>query len=70
MRFLAMDSARLEKFLVPKLCKEYPKATSVQTEMIFFRIPALDVVSTLSSENYEELLKQEELNQASFACVR
>jgi hypothetical protein len=70
MRFLAMDSARLEKFLVPWICNEHPKATSVQTEMIFFRIPALDVVSTLSSENYDELLKQEEMNQASFACVR
>jgi hypothetical protein len=70
MRFLAMNSARIEKFLVPWLCKKYPQATRVQTEMIFFRIPALDVVSTLSTENYEELLKQEEMNQESYACVR
>lgn len=65
-----MDSSRLEKFLVPWICKEYPKATSVQTEMIVFRIPALDIVSTLSSENYEELLKQEEMNQAMYVCAR
>ncbi len=69
MRFLVADSTRLEKFLVPWVCKNNPEATHIQTEIVLYRIPALDVVTTLKSENYDDLLNQEQINQMTYACV-
>jgi hypothetical protein len=70
MRFLSADQSRIEKFLIPWVCKKNPEATHVQTELLLYRIPALDVVTTLKTENYEELLTQEQLNQMTYACVQ
>lgn len=70
MRFLAADPLRIEKFLVPKICKENDDATHIQTEIMLYRIPALDVVNTLKSENYNDFLNQELINQMTYACVR
>ena len=70
MRFFAADSNRIEKFLVPWLCKKNPESTHIQTEMLLYRIPPLDVVNTLKSENYEDLVQQEEINKTTYACVR
>jgi hypothetical protein len=70
MRFLAIDSNRIQNFLVPWICKQNPEATDIQTEMLLYRIPALDVVSTLKQENYNEMLNQEQINQMTYACVK
>jgi hypothetical protein len=68
MRFLAADQYRIEKFLVPWICKQNAEATHVQTELVLYRIPALDVVSTLKSENYEDFLNPEQINPMTFQC--
>lgn len=70
MRFLSADANRIEKFLVPWLCKKNPQATNIQTELLLYKIPPLDVVSTLKTENYDDLVQQEEINQMTYACVR
>ena len=70
MRFMAMDGARIEHFLVPWICKKNPEATHIQTELLLYRIPPLDVVSTLKQENYDEMLNQEQINQMTYACVK
>jgi len=68
MRFMIADPRRVEYFFAPWLCRQYPGATSVQTEIELYRIPALDVVSTLSSEQYQDFLKREDINAQSFNC--
>jgi hypothetical protein len=68
MRFLAADQYRIEKFLVPWICKQHPKASHIQTELVLYRIPALDVVSTLKSENYDDFLNAEQINPMTFQC--
>ncbi len=70
MRFLAIEPARLEKYFVPWVCRQYPGATHVQTEIEIFRIPPLDVVTTLKSENYYDLVHQEQMNSSMYVCVQ
>lgn len=70
MRFLAANPSRIEKFLVPWICRQNQEATHIQTEMLLYQIPALDVVTTLKSENYEDLVHQEQINQMVYACAR
>lgn len=68
MRFFAASSSRIGEFLVPWLCNQYPGATRVQTEILYNRIPTLEVAATLSSSNLEDLINQEEINQNVFPC--
>ena len=70
MRFMASDQNRIQHFLVPWICKQNPEATHIQTEMLIYRIPSLDVVATLKSENYEDMIAQEEVNQAMYNCEK
>lgn len=68
MRFLASSQKRIEEFFIPWICKKYPGATKIQTEIEFHRIPDLDVASTMSGADYEELVKQEEINPYVYKC--
>jgi hypothetical protein len=68
MRFYASSSDRLREFLIPWLCKKNPGATRIQTEVLLNRIPSLEVASTLAGSDYDELVKQEEINQNVFPC--
>ena len=68
MRFYASSSTRLGDFLIPWLCKKNPGATRIQTEVLLNRIPSLEVASTLVGSEYEDLVKQEEINQNVFPC--
>ena len=69
MRFFSASPERLEKYLVPWLCKKNPGANRIQTEILYSRIPTLEVASTLSDTNYQDLVKQEEINQNVFKCL-
>lgn len=69
MRFLTSSTDRLQKYFVPWACRQNPGATRIQTEMLLNRIPSLEVASTLSNSNYEDLIKQEEVNQNVFSCL-
>ncbi len=69
MRFFTASYERMQKYFVPWVCRKYPGATHVHTEVILTRIPSLEVASTLSLLNYEDLLKQEEINQNAFSCL-
>lgn len=68
MRFYAASAQRLGDFLIPWLCKKNPGATRIHTEVLFNRIPNLEVAATLADSNYEDLIKQEEMNQNVFPC--
>ena len=70
MRFMAIDQLRIQKYFIPWVCKQFPGATHVQTEIELYRIPSLDVVTTLKSENYYDLVHQEEVNPSMYACVQ
>jgi hypothetical protein len=70
MRFLSMDQNRLREFFVPWVCRQYPDATRIQTMTLFYRIPTLDLVSTLSDSDYMDLVKEEQFNENIFSCVR
>lgn len=69
MRFFAASNLRMEKFFIPWVCKQNPGATNVHTEIEYHRIPSLEVASTLSHTDYEDLVKQEEINQYDYKCV-
>ncbi len=68
MRFLTSSTERLHKFFVPWICTQNPGATRVQTEILLSRIPSLEVASSLSNSNYDDLVQQEEVNQNVFSC--
>jgi hypothetical protein len=68
MRFYAASADRLGEFLIPWLCKKNPGATRIQTDVLYNRIPSLEVAATLADSNYEDLVKQEEINQYVFPC--
>ena len=70
MRFLSADTHRIQNFLVPWLCRKNPDASNIQTEMLLYKIPPLDVVTTLKSENYDDLIRPEEINQMTYSCVQ
>jgi hypothetical protein len=70
MRFLAADPNNIQKFLIPWLCQKNPEATHIQTEMLLFKIPALDLVTTLSDENYDDMVHQQEINQMTYDCKK
>lgn len=69
MRFFSASTERLQKYFVPWVCKQHSGATRVQTEILFNRIPSLEVAATLSDTNYQDLVKQEEINQNVFNCL-
>lgn len=68
MRFYASSPSRLGEYLIPWLCKKNPGATRIQTDVLFNRIPSLEVASTLIESEYNDLIKQEEINQNVFSC--
>lgn len=68
MRFYASSPSRLGEFLIPWLCKKYPGATRIQTDVLYNRIPSLEVASTLVESEYDDLVKHEEINQNVFSC--
>lgn len=70
MRFLAIDFSRVGQFFVPWKCRENPEATKIQVEMVVNRIPAIETVMTLKDENYDDLVKPEEVNRMIYDCQR
>ena len=68
MRFYASSPSRLSDFLIPWLCKKNPGANRIQTDVLYNRIPSLEVASTLLESEYEDLVKHEEINQNVFPC--
>lgn len=69
MRFLVASSEHIKKYFVPWICQKYPGATRIQTDVLLSRIPNLEVASTLSNSNYDDLVKQEEVNPNVFSCL-
>lgn len=70
MRFVAIDSGRIEKYFIPWICKRNPKATKIQFEFIVNVIPSLDTVVTLKNTPYEDLIKTDIVNQGIFSCAQ
>ena len=69
MRFVAIDSERIEQYFIPWICKKNPKATKIQFEFIMNAIPSLDKVITLKDTPYEELITSQIINQGIFPCA-
>jgi hypothetical protein len=69
MRWLAVEPSRIGQFFIPMLCREYPKASKIQVEFIVNAIPALEKVITLKNENYDELVKSEEISRMVYDCA-
>lgn len=69
MRFFTASPDRMRKYFAPWVCRKYPEATRIHTEVILTRIPSLEIASNLSQLNYEDLLRQEEINQNVFSCL-
>ena len=68
MRFVAIDSGRIEQYFIPWICKKNPKATKIQFEFIVNAIPSLDKVITLKDTPYEDLITSQIVNQGIFPC--
>lgn len=68
MRWLALDPERIRQFFIPKICKEHPKARKIQVELIVKPIPPLEKIMALQNENYEDLVKAEQLSQNTYEC--
>lgn len=71
MRFLAVDPYRIEAFFTPWICRQYPKATKIQVELFVNRIPTLDQVVAVVNKNinnYDALLRTEEINRYIYDC--
>lgn len=45
MRYLAVDPVRMDRFVMPWLCRKYPGASSVSLKVILNQIPLLDEVT-------------------------
>ncbi len=69
MRWLAVDPTRVGQFYIPQLCRENPGAKKIQIEFIVNTIPPLEKVITLKDQNYEDLLKSEEISRMLYDCV-
>ena len=69
MRFYSASVDHLKNYFIPWICKQHPGATRVQTEILYSRIPSLEVAATLSDTNYDDLVKHEEINQNVFSCL-
>lgn len=68
MRFIASSEHRISTYFIPWVCKQHPQATKIQIEVVINKIPSLDVASTLKATNYEDLVKQEEINKNVYSC--
>lgn len=73
MRFLVVDSNRIQNFFIPWICHKYSGATYVQVEVILNRIPSLDkVISVVNTgyEDYDNLISNEEISRYSYECPK
>jgi hypothetical protein len=63
MRFLMLDSRRLQTLMAPWLCREYPEASRVSIQMILEKIPSLDR-ALLAGADREQIDSQ----KVSYSC--
>lgn len=68
LRWMLIDPERISRFFIPWKCRENPKATKIQVELVVNRIPLIETLITFKNENYENLLRTEELNRMTYDC--
>jgi hypothetical protein len=71
MRFLIMDSERIQAFFVPWICRQHPNSSKIQVEVILNRIPSLDQMVAVVNQHlksYDNVLTSEEVSRYSYEC--
>lgn len=68
MHYYILSQERLEKLFAPKICRDYPGATSVHVDFVIESIAPLDQAAILKNETMEDLSKQTEYIKREFSC--
>lgn len=68
MHYLILNPERLEKMLVPYICKTNPEASSIRIDFVVESIAPLDQAAILKQESMAELSKHQDYLKKEFPC--
>lgn len=68
MRFLAVDSNKIETYFGPWMCKQHPGATRVRAELVINAIPTLDMAVTLKRFSFDEMMNENVYTKVDYDC--
>lgn len=69
MRYMIIDPRRVDKFLGPWLCKEYPGASGVKLEHIVDTIPPLDRAVYNRKEDVKNMGEEIQMINRDYSCL-
>jgi hypothetical protein len=71
MRFLSLDPQKMERLLVPWLCRKDPKAESVSVREIFGEVQSVELHrGKYGGENFTEMTEPKRMPRQTFHCER